>query len=187
VIEHDLVSESNHQLAREFPNSSAPKLQNGELMRRQKNYKEAESIFRGLYEKDRSDLVALTRLMDTYYEQGKYDAAIQYLTRESAGNSSSAQIRDLLADAALRGKNLDLAVKQYAAKANAEPGNAMAHLKLGDAYLQKGNVKDAITQFETARKLAPRDAMVNAMLALSFRSQPSARQTLSSCFELAPA
>lgn len=158
-----------NQLSRQFPNSPVLKFQRGDLMRAQKNYKEAENIFRSLYESDRKDLVPLRSLVATWYEQGKYDAAVQYLTQETH-RANSEEIRSLLAEAALRGKKLDLAIQQYSQLAAAQPESAMAHLRLGDAYLQEGKVDDAVGQFETARKLAPKDALVNAMLALSFHN-----------------
>lgn len=161
------ASRELNQLTREYPNAPMPKIQEGELLRAQKNYKEAENIFRSIYESDRTDVVALGNLMNTYYDQGKYDAAIQYLTQESR-RTGSAQIQQMLADAALRGKKLDVAIQQYSQMAGAQPQNAMAHLKLGDAYLQAGRMDDAVNQFETARKLAPKDALVTAMLALGF-------------------
>jgi tetratricopeptide (TPR) repeat protein len=158
-----------NQLNREYPQSPLLKIQSGELLRAEKNYKEAENIFRAVYEGDRTNMVALNNLVNTYYDQGKYDTAIQYLTQEQRRNNST-EIRGMLAEAALRGKKLDLAVQQYSDMAAAEPQSAMANLKLGDAYLQKGDVAAAVRQFELARKLAPKDALVNAMLALAFHN-----------------
>jgi Flp pilus assembly protein TadD len=114
-------------------------------------------------------------LLDTYYDQGKYDAAVQYLTAEERQHHSP-ELRAMLADAALRGHKLDLAVQQYGSMVAESPQSAMAHLKLGDAYLQAGKVNDAVTEFETARKLAPKDPLVNAMLALGFHNSGRAAE-----------
>lgn len=169
------ASRELNRLNRENPNASLIKVQQGELMRAEKNYKEAENIFKTLYESDRNNLVALGRLMDTYYDQEKYDAAIQYLTGESR-RSGSKEIQRMLADAALRGKKLDVAIQQYSQMAAAEPQNPTAHLRLGDAYLQAGRVDEALNQFETAKKLAPKDALTNAMLALALHNSGRAAE-----------
>ena len=172
------------QLENEYPASVAPRLQIGTLYLQQKKYKEAEDVFKNIYEGDRSNSAALSRLLETYYQQQKYDAAIQYLNQEKARRNTP-ELQALLADAALRGKKLDLAVQQYTEMAARDPQSAMKHLKLGDAYLQRGSVNEAINEFETARKLAPKDPLVNAMLALGFHNagrpaeaQKSYRDTL---------
>jgi tetratricopeptide (TPR) repeat protein len=157
------------RLDREYPGAAAPKLQIGNLKLAEKSYKEAETIFRGLYESDRSNLVALSRLIDTYYEQGRYDLAVQYLTKETR-TSTSPEVRAMLGEAALRGKKLDVAVQEYSQLASADPKSAVNHLRLGDAYLQKGSIKEAIDQFQIARSLSPKDPLVSAMLALSFHN-----------------
>ena len=98
------------RLNREYPRAAAPRIQSGELLRAQKNYKEAENVFRGLYEADRTDILALQSLLNTYYDQGKYDAAIQYLSQESH-RGNSAQIRNQPPGRRpLRGKKCDMAV-----------------------------------------------------------------------------
>ena len=91
---NDAAKELN-QLNRQYPNSPALKMQAGELMRAQKNYKEAENIFRNMYESDRTNLAALRALVNTYYEQGKNEAAITYLSQEIRRNNS-ADMRSML-------------------------------------------------------------------------------------------
>lgn len=156
------------QLAKTFPNQVAPRLELASLQLQEKNFTAAESMYRALFTENRKDLAALQGLIDSLYLQNRYDNAIEILKQELAKNDSP-QLRAMLADAALRGRKLDIAVPAYTALAAANPGSSFFHVKLGDALLQKGSLQEAIAQFETAKKLAPKDAMVNSMLALGLK------------------
>jgi tetratricopeptide (TPR) repeat protein len=170
------TAEAN-RLAREFPNDAAPKLELASLKLGQKNFAEAESIFRALYTADRTNLPALQGLIQSFYVQNRYDAAIETLKQELS-KADSAEIRAMLADACLRGRKLDLAIQEYGGLAGANPSSSFFHLKLGDAYLQKGNTPEALAQFQIAKKLAPKDAMASSMLALSLQQAGRAQEAI---------
>ncbi len=155
-------------MSQEFPNAVEPKLQLAALRMAQKRYAEAEGLYRGLYEASRKDLRALNGLVDVLDAQEHYDAAIQFINQEKLKPGAPiAQLDALLADTALRGSKLDVAVQQYSRLVTSAPGSAFDHLRLGDAYLQKGNSQQAISELETAKNLNPKDAQSNAMLALA--------------------
>jgi tetratricopeptide (TPR) repeat protein len=156
------------ELSREFPNAVEPRLQLAALRLAQKRYSEAEEIYRALYQANRKDLRALRGLVNTMSAEQHYDAAIQLLNQEKAAPGAPvAQLDALLADAALRGRKLDIAVQQYSRLVTDTPNSAFDHLRLGDAYLQKGNTQQAVSEFQTAQKLNPKDAETNVMLAQS--------------------
>jgi tetratricopeptide (TPR) repeat protein len=156
------------QLNQEFPNAVEPKLQLASLRVAQKKYAEAETLYRSLYEAHRSDTRPLRGLVDVMVAQEHYDAAIQLLNQEKLRpGAPAAQLDALLADTALRGRKLDVAVQQYSRLVNAAPSSEFDHLRLGDAYLQKGNTQQAISEFELAKNLNPRDPQSKAMLALA--------------------
>ena len=160
---------------KDFPDAVEPKLQLGALKLAQKKYAEAESIYRSAYEKHRQDLRPLQGLIETLGAENRYDAAIQLLNQERQ-RSPSPQIDAMLADAALRGNKLDLAVEQYSRIAEADPKSPFGHLRLGDAYLRKGDAQAAIAQLQAARSLTPNDPIVVAMLAMAFHSAGRAQE-----------
>ena len=156
------------QLNQEFPNAIEPKLQLASLRMAQKRYAEAEGLYRGLYEASRKDLRPLRGLVDAMVAQEHYDGALQLLNQEKLKPGAPVpQLDALLADTALRGRKLDVAVQQYSRLVTAAPSSQFDHLRLGDAYLQKGNTQQAISEFETAKNLNPKDAQSKAMLALA--------------------
>lgn len=166
----DQATREVNQLSQEFPNSPEPKLQLAALRLAQKRYAEAEEMYRALYEANRKDLRPLRGLVDTMVAQQRYEPAIQLLNQEKARpGAPTAQLDALLADAALRGRKLDVAVEQYSRLASAAPGSAFDHLRLGDAYLQEGNAQQAVSEFETAKRLNPKDPQTNVMLAQGLR------------------
>jgi tetratricopeptide (TPR) repeat protein len=164
--------EAGRQIARlqkDYPDAPEPKLQLAALKLAEKNYTEAETLYRSIYEGNRKDLRSLDGLVQTLMAANREDAAIQLLTQENQ-KSPSPQIDSMLADTALRGNKLDLAIQQYSKMSNAQPNSSFDHLRLGDAWLRKGDMEQAIAQFRTARNLAPKDAMANAMLALALNN-----------------
>ncbi len=135
-------------------------------------------VYRTLFNADRKNLAALQGLVQSLYAQNQFDSAIAIL-REERSKNDSADIRELLADAYLRSRKLDLAVEEYNRLAEASPNSPLFHLKLGDAYLQSGKATEAVAEFQNARKLAPKDATADSMLALSLEQAghvPEARQ-----------
>jgi len=166
----DQATREVNQLNQQFPNAVEPKLQLAAVRLAQKRYAEAEQIYRALYEADRRDLRPLRGLVNTMLAQEHYDPAIQLLNEEKQRPGAAAtQLDALLADAALRGRKLDVAVQQYSRLSTAAPNSAFDHLRLGDAYLQKGDTQQAVSEFQQAQNLNPKDAQANAMLALAFR------------------
>jgi tetratricopeptide (TPR) repeat protein len=165
----DQATREVNQLNQQFPNAIEPKLQLAAVRLAQKRYAEAEQMYRALYEANRKDLRPLQGLVNTMLAQEHYDPAIQLVNQEKLRpGAPSAQLDAMLADAALRGRKLDVAVQEYSRLASGAPGSAFDHLRLGDAYLQKGDTEHAVSEFETANKLNPKDPRTNAMLALAF-------------------
>ena len=166
----DQATREVNQLNQQFPDAVEPKLQLAALRVAQKRYTEAEQMYRALYEANRKDLRPLRGLVATMLAQEHYDPAIQLLNQEKQRpDAPAAQIDALLADAALRGRKLDVAVQQYSRLATTAPNSAFDHLRLGDAYLQKGETQQALSEFQMAKNLNPKDVQTNAMLALTLR------------------
>jgi tetratricopeptide (TPR) repeat protein len=156
------------RLNRQFPSELEPKLQAAALRVAQKQYAQAEEMYKSLYEATH-DLRPLAGLVDTYLLNGQFDTAIAFLNQQK-GKANPAQIDAMLADAALRAHKLDLAVQQYSKLVQTNPSSYKQHLSLGDALLQEGNTQSAVNEFQTAKSLAPKDAETNAMLALALHN-----------------
>jgi len=157
------------QLQHEYPQAIEPRLELASLRTAQKKYGEAEAIYRALRASNPKDLRSLQGLVEVYEAQNRYDAAIDLLKQEKA-KAPSPQLDMALADVALRGNKLPLAVSAYSQITNANPGAPFGHLRLGDAYMRQGDLAHAIEEFQKAKSLAPRDAMANAMLALALHN-----------------
>ncbi|HWD99775.1 MAG TPA: tetratricopeptide repeat protein [Bryobacteraceae bacterium] len=157
------------QLEREYPRAAEPRLQFAALRIAQKKYGEAEAIYRALRAANPRDLRPLQGMVEMYEAQNRYDAAIDVLKQEKA-KGPSPQVDALLADVALRGNKLDLAVASYTQMAAGNPGVPFAHLRLGDAYMRKGDLGDAVKELQKAKSLAPHDPQTNAMLALALHN-----------------
>lgn len=157
------------QLRHEYPQALEPRLQLAALRVAQKKYEDAEAIYRALRASNPKDLRPLQGLMQLYEAQDRFDAALDLLKEEKA-KSPSAQLDSLLADAALRGNKLSMAVAAYTQIAKANPGAPFGHLRLGDAYLREGDLAHAVEEFQKAKSLAPHDPLANAMLALALHN-----------------
>ncbi len=157
------------QLQHEYPQAVEPRLQLAALRVAQKKYGEAEGIYRALRASNPKDLRSLEGLVQVYEAQNRFDAAIDLLNQEKA-KSPSPHLDALLADAALRGNKLPMAITAYTQIANANPGAPFGHLRLGDAYMREGDLPHAIDELQKAKSLAPHDPMANAMLALALHN-----------------
>ena len=157
-----------NKLVHDFPNDAAPKLELAALKMAQKDFSQAESMYRTLYAANRQNLAALQGVASSLFAQNRYDGAIAML-KDELSKQNSPEIRSILADASLRGGKFGQAIEEYGILATASPESAFFHLKLGDSFLQDGKAGDAVTQFQMATRLAPKDKMANAMLALSLQ------------------
>jgi tetratricopeptide (TPR) repeat protein len=157
------------QMEHEYPQAIEPRLQLAALRTAQKKYGEAEAIYRALRAENPKDLRSLEGLVQLYERQNRFDAVLGLLKQEKA-KSPSPELDSLLADTALRGNKLPMAVAAYTQIANANPGAPFGHLRLGDAYLREGELAHAVEEFQKAKSLAPHDPMTNAMLALALHN-----------------
>lgn len=161
----------------QYPAALEPKLQEAALRLAQKRYSDAETIYRSLHSASPKDIRPLEGLAQTLEVQNRYDAAVDMLKQEKA-KAPSPQIDALLADVALRGNQLDLAVQAYSQIATANPAAPFPHLRLGDAYMRKGDLNSAIGEFQKAKSLSPRDPLANAMLALALHNADRGEEAL---------
>ena len=165
----DQVQRDIDQLQREYPDAIEPRLQLAALCVAERKYGAAEAIYRAVRALNPKDLRPLEGLVQLYEAQNRFDAALDLLKQERA-KSPSPQLDALLADTALRGNKLPMAVAAYTQIANANPGAPFGHLRLGDAYLRGGDLAHAVEEFQKAKSLAPHDPMANAMLALALHN-----------------
>ncbi len=132
----------------------------------EKHYREAEDIFRKLYQSNPGDPRGLEGLSDTYAAQGQFDKAAQLLTVELAKNPARSEIRLALGNVAFRAQKYDLAIEQYQALIQAHPSAGDLYIRLGEAYRLKENFQEAIHCFQKAKELRPNDPAAYLQLAL---------------------
>lgn len=157
--------EQLNRLARELPGSTDVRLGLGLVAVHEKQYAEAEQIFRGMMLPEQNDPRAVGALADMYAGRNELDRAVTMLTREAARPGSPRVVHRLLADTAVRAGKFDLAVQEYNTLLAADSKSLELHLRLGDAYLKKGDLTAAIARLQTAHQMAPLDARSAVFLA----------------------
>ncbi len=154
------------RLEREFPASSDVRLQLGLLHIATKNYREAEEVFRKLYQPGRTgDLRPLEGLIETYISQAQAGRAVELLQEELRRAPKPGPIHWALASTAVQAGLFDLALEQLRFLIAAEPGSADLHVRLGEVQARRGDRASAIQSLERARALAPNDPAPLGLLA----------------------
>jgi tetratricopeptide (TPR) repeat protein len=143
------------------------KLQLGLLEISEKNYRQADEIFRQFYEPGQGDLRPLEGLVETRLVQKQFDGAISLLNEELRRNPS-VPVRLALASTYMRAGRYDAAVAEFEKVAEALPASPEPQLRIGQAMMLKGDHASAIRRFETAEKLGARDARTLGHLAYAY-------------------
>ena len=82
------------------------------------------AVLIALYAANPKDLRPVQGLVNAMVAQDHYDAAVQFLSQEKLKPGvPTAQLDALLADTALRGRKLDVAVQQYSRMASTAPSS----------------------------------------------------------------
>ncbi|HTW63681.1 MAG TPA: tetratricopeptide repeat protein [Bryobacteraceae bacterium] len=131
----------------------------------EKKYSEAEALYLRFYKPGQKDLRPLEGLIQLYLSQRQADKALKLLDTEIKMAPQSPAVHVLLAAAAVRAGNIDLAIQQYEWVQSNNPKLVQAYVALGDLYRSKGDVNQAISYYRKAKELAPNDARIIADMA----------------------
>jgi tetratricopeptide (TPR) repeat protein len=148
------------------PDMVEPVLQMATLEMDQGNYAEAERIYLRLRGNGSRDIRPLRGLVAVYQSQGHARKALDLVQQES-GRSTDLQVRNLLASAAARAGDIDLALSTAQAIVQDFPRDAGQLVFIGQLQQQKGQLDQAIVTFDKARQLAPKDAILAARYGLA--------------------
>jgi predicted Zn-dependent protease len=140
-------------------------LQTAVLDLKEKKFKEAESGFQKLLQKDPRNDRAISGLVQAETAQNELEKALHLLRQEMDKSPRSEVIRLLLADVEVALGNVDPGIEQYQRLLVMNPRSAQYHLSLGRAYQLKEDFSKAIPEIREAGRLAPKDPVPPALLA----------------------
>ncbi|MCE5309750.1 MAG: tetratricopeptide repeat protein [Acidobacteriales bacterium] len=142
-------------LLKKYPEFADARIQLGLLDITESRYKEAEAIFRQLYQPGASDLRGLEGLVETYSSQKLFDRAVTLLQEELKKSPRPDAVRRALAVTATRAGNYDLAAEQYRHFLSSNPKSVEMLLRLADVQYRKGDHAAVMQTLQEAGKLAP--------------------------------
>lgn len=164
---YGLAGSELEALAKLQPNSEPVELAAAQLATAQKNYAQAEGLYRRVYHPGSADLAPLENLGRLYVQEGRPEKAEMLLDQELKQHPDSRPLRMMLASVAAGESKFDVALEQYRWLAAREPQSAQAYLAIGDLYGREGDSAQAIANYQRASTLAPRDAKIwNAVAVL---------------------
>jgi tetratricopeptide (TPR) repeat protein len=163
----DAAQRELQALIKDAPQSRDLELEMGLLALAHKQYAAAERVFNELYRSGQSDMRALAALTATYLEEKQFDRAFQTLNGELNRSPDSVELRELLANTALRAGKTDLALEQYQKLTQMAPGTARYFVSVAEIFRVKRDYPHEIAALEKARQLTPGDAIVAGRLAVA--------------------
>lgn len=167
------------------PNLTDAQFQLGMVNYNEGKFKEAESVFRRLYQSAPQDRRGLMGSIEALVGQNQFAQAIEMIQSELQKTPERDDLRLALANTALRSGNLDMAVAEFKRLTDKLPKSPDLQIRLGEAYRRKGDVPSALQAFEKARELAPNNPVPTLTLAMmldttgqSDKSRPYYEQVL---------
>jgi tetratricopeptide (TPR) repeat protein len=163
----DQARQELKQLLQQAPNSADARYQLAYLTFQDKNFKEAEDIFRQMQASNPADARGLIGVVESEVALNNYAGAISLLRTELQKNPDRVDYRAALANILVRDKQFDAAIHEFQQIATKNPKSSDIYLKMGVTYQLKGDVNAAIDSYRKARSLAaPNDALPATRLAL---------------------
>src|SRR5277367_4944104 len=124
------------------------------LYRFENKHTEAEAVLRGLLARDASNGPALEQLSQLLMDEGRSQEAVKLLS-DTAGESSSPEVYDLLGDAYSQAKDYAKAEDAYRKAVEEDPDDP-GHLHgLAQALMAEDKYADALEQFKRLTEIEP--------------------------------
>jgi len=124
------------------------------LYRFENKHTEAETVLRGLLARDASNGPALEQLSQLLMDEGRSQEAVKLLS-DTAGESSSPEVYDLLGDAYSQAKDYPKAEDAYRKAVEADPDDP-GHLHgLAQALMAEDKYAEALEQFKRLTEIEP--------------------------------
>jgi tetratricopeptide (TPR) repeat protein len=146
------------RLVRDLPQYLDAQLQLGLFYLTQKQFKEAEQIFRRLQQARQNDLRPVEGMVESRLMQQQFEEAIKLVEAELKKRPESRSVQLAYARTAARAGKWDAALDTFRKLAAEEPNSPDLHMQMGALLIQKGDMTAAIEAFQKAEKLAPKDS-----------------------------
>jgi tetratricopeptide (TPR) repeat protein len=176
--EYDLARQVLSAVTREFPSYAPAEVQLGYVYLNQKQFSQADALFRKHRKPGQTDLRALRGLAESQLAQGKPDAALALVTEEVKQSGGSVQSRELLALIAVKANKPGAAIESYKPLVEADPNNARRHARLADLYRMAGDADLAIAHFRKALELDSGETGSMVMLAALLAEKGRAEEAI---------
>lgn len=164
--EYNQARQAIETILSEYPSSRDAQFLLATLNFRERKYKDAERILRGLHEASPQDSRGMTGLVQVYVAQGRPDLAQQVLGEEIEKAPDSLGLRMANANVAVQAENYDQAIAEYDRILVARPNSDRVHLQMGTAHYKAGDFTQAETHYRKASELNPKNLTANLRLAL---------------------
>lgn len=148
------------------PNANDARYQLGYLSFLDKDYKEAEGIFRELYTKSPNDARGLVGVAESEVAQGRSKNAVQLIESEIEKEPNRDDFKLALGNIEFRAEQYDDALKIFQDLAGRHPKSSDLYVKLAETYRRKGNIDQAVDNFRHASELNPSNPVPLLSLAL---------------------
>ncbi len=148
------------------PNQADARFQLGLINWQEKNYKQAEAIFRQLQESNPGDNRGLIGLIETYTAQNDFKSAIGLVQDQLKKDPNRQDFQLAMAKVLIRAERYDEGIAQFKQLIAKNPNSASLEMLLAESYRLKGDVNGAIDAFRKASQLAPNDGSSLTKLAM---------------------
>ncbi len=152
----------------QYPEQGDAQYQLGMLNFQEGKFREAESVFRRLFEKTPQDQRALAGTIEALVAQGQFAQALQMLNASIEKEPNRTDLRAALANTAYRAGNYDLAIGEYQKLIEKDPQNISLTVRLGEVYRRKGDMTNAVATIQKAHSLDPNSPMTSLTLAMLY-------------------
>jgi tetratricopeptide (TPR) repeat protein len=153
---------------KQYPDLQDAQFQLGMLNFNEGKFREAESVFRRLYEKSPQDPRGLIGAIEALVSQSQYSQALQLITNELQKAPDRMDLRMALASTAYRSGNYEMAIDEYSKLAERNPKDMLVLVRLGEVYRRKGDINKAIETIQKAQSIDPNNAVASLNLAMLY-------------------
>ena len=130
---------------------------------------------------------ALTNVGVVYYQQGKFDAAVQQLQKALEIDPKDAETQYMLGATYVQQQKLDEAEQSFNKAIELKPDLAAAYTGLGNVQLARKNVDEAVKTLQAATSLQPNQAEAWLALGQAYAAQghkTEASNALNQCLQI---
>ena len=163
IRSHALMAQNNRPEAKAllldtmklYPKSKDAQYQLGFAYFSEKDYKNAEENFRGVYFGDSPDLRGLMGLIETYMAQQRFDAAAKLVDIEIAKFPKALAFQVARGTIAIRAGDYDTAIDILRKVAQTQSDQPDLYMRIAEAQKLKGDLQGALDSWKKASDLAP--------------------------------